>query len=374
MSQTDPTIPVHAEGIRFPCAKCGAKLEFKPGSDSLICPYCNHENAIAGASQVVEELDFHEALRSLDESSEHVEHDVVKCDACAAEIDRPPNVTSLSCPYCRSNIVLQSLTRRTIKPRALLPFAIDRRGAADRVRAWIKSLWFAPTRIKRFADIEGVIKGIYYPAWTYDCGTVTNYTGFRGDYYYVTVSYTAYENGKAVQRTRRERRTRWTPASGVVDNEFDDLLVLASRSLPDAYSRKLEPWDLKALSSYADDYLSGFMAESYQIDLPQGFNIAKGIMAPIIDSTICSDIGGDEQRISSKRVKYHDITFKHILLPIWIGAYRFREKLFRVLVNARTGEVQGERPYSWIKITLAILGGLALIGIIVLIAMLAKQK
>ncbi len=381
MTQTDPThqapestdSPGTADGLRFPCANCGAKLEFKPGTDCLVCPYCNHQNRISGGEQIVQELDFQQAISTLHQIAEQVEHELVKCDACAAEIDRPANVTSLSCPYCGSNIVLQSHTRRAIKPKSLLPFAIDRRPAAEKVRAWLKGLWFAPSAIRRFADIDGVIKGIYYPAWTYDCGTVTDYTGFRGDHYWVTVSYTAYENGKAVQRTRQEQRTRWTPAWGTVQNEFDDVLVLASRSLPEEYSQRLEPWDLKALTPYADGYLSGFLAESYQIDLAQGFDLAKELMAPIIDATIRGDIGGDEQRITSRRIKFHDITFKHILLPIWIGAFRFRAKLFRVLINARTGEVQGERPYSWIKITLAVLAGLAIIAAIVLISQNAKN-
>lgn len=361
------------EGSRFPCAKCGAKLEFKPGAESLHCPYCGHENAIEGTGQIVEEMDFSGAINELESTAEATEHELVKCDACAAEIDRPPNVTSLSCPYCGSNIVLQSIMRRLIKPRSLLPFAIERVGAAEKVRGWIKSLWFAPNAIKRFADIDGAIKGIYYPAWTYDCKTITDYTGFRGDAYYVTVSYTAIENGKSVRRTRQERRIRWSPRWGTVRNTFDDVLVLASTSLPEAYAHKLEPWDLKALAPYQDQYLAGFLAESYSIDLSEGFDIAKGLMAPVIDSTIRRDIGGDEQRITSRRTQYNAITFKHILLPIWIGAYRFRAKLYRVLINARTGEVQGERPYSWIKITLAVLAGLAVIAAIIVIAQLKDR-
>lgn len=368
MSEAIETSPPALEGIRFPCARCGARLEFSPGQDSLSCPFCGHRNAIEGSTEIVEELDFQEALRQLDDTAEHCQHTLVKCDACAAEIDRPTNITSLSCPYCRSNIVLQSVTRRAIKPRSLLPFAIERRLAADRVRSWIGSLWFAPSAIKRFADIDGAIRGIYYPAWTYDCSTRTNYTGFRGDAYYVQVSYTAMVNGKPQRRTRMERRIRWRPASGTVHNTFDDVLVLASRSLPEGFARKLEPWDLKSLTPYQDDYLAGFLAENYQIDLAGGFDLAKTFMSPMIDATIRRDIGGDEQRILSRRIHYHGITYKHILLPIWIGAYRFRDRVFRVLVNARTGEVQGERPWSWIKITAAVLVGAAVIAAAVLLA------
>ena len=80
------------------------------------------------------------------------------------------------------------------------------------------------------------------------------------------------------------------------------------------------------------------------------------------------DQRGDEQRILSKTTYYSDITFKYILLPVWISAYRFKDRNFQFLVNARTGEVQGERPWSWVKITLAALLVIAIIGIIVYFA------
>src|SRR5207247_10548566 len=101
-----------------------------------------------------------------------------------------------------------------------------------------------------------------------------------------------------------------------------------------------------------DEYLSGFRTDSYQIGLEQGFATARGMMWPRIVSTIESDIGGDEQRINRKDTRYRDITFKHVLFPVWISAYRYKAKIYRLLINARTGETQGDRPYSVIKYVL----------------------
>jgi hypothetical protein len=170
-----------------------------------------------------------------------------------------------------------------------------------------------------------------------------------------------------VTRTRQVRRTRWWPVSGRVGNDFDDVMVLASRSLPPGYAEALEPWDLPDLVPYRDEYLSGFVAESYQIGLPEGFEIAKSIMAGTIRATIAGDIGGDHQRIHSVDTRYFNVTFKHALLPVWISAYRFHDRTFRFLVNARTGEVQGERPYSWVKITAAVLAAVIAILVVLLI-------
>ena len=74
-----------------------------------------------------------------------------------------------------------------------------------------------------------------------------------------------------------------------------------------------------------------------------------------------SDIGGDHQRIQTLDTRHNDITFKHVLLPMWICSYRYKEKIYRFLVNARTGEVQGQRPWSWVKITLTALSAAAVI-------------
>src|SRR5690606_5127801 len=106
------------------------------------------------------------------------------------------------------------------------------------------------------------------------------------------------------------------------------------------------------------------ITESYHIDLKQGFGVAQQIMDGPIRQSIRRDIGGDRQRIHTVDTRYYNVTFKHILLPVWISAYQFRDRTFRFLVNARTGEVQGERPYSWIKITLFIIMIIAIIGIL----------
>jgi len=105
--------------------------------------------------------------------------------------------------------------------------------------------------------------------------------------------------------------------------------------------------------SYADEYLSGFIAERYQVDLKQGWTRAAERMDEVIRGDVKRNIGGDHQRITTLQTQHSDITYKHILLPMWICSYRYRQKVYRFLVNARTGEVQGQRPWSWVKITLA---------------------
>ncbi|MBI1191444.1 MAG: hypothetical protein GC200_12285 [Tepidisphaera sp.] len=347
----DTQVPATTER-RFPCKQCGAKLEFAPGTSALKCPFCGCENQIAPEGEA-QELDFKATLAKQKEAAPTDFVAQVTCQACAAIVSPPANVTSFSCPFCGTNIVVQPGGENRIRPNAVLPFKITKDQAAASFKKWIKSLWFAPSKLRSQSMLDSGITGVYMPAWTYDAHTDTRYTGQRGDAYYETEWVTV--NGR--RESRQVRRIRWTSVSGRVENDFDDVVVLAGGSLPTDKARKLEPWDTHDAVPYADDYLAGFTAECYRIDLADGFVIAQGLMEPEIDSTICGDIGGDEQRISSKDTAYSDITFKHLLLPVWISAYRFQGKVFHFLVNARTGEVQGERPWSAIKIALAVTFG-----------------
>jgi DNA-directed RNA polymerase subunit RPC12/RpoP len=358
--------PIAAE--QHTCGQCGAKLSFAPGTSTLKCPYCGFESQIAESETEVAELDYRTYLEDASREKSTQEMQRVKCGKCGAETTLSGDTAADICPFCGANMVFSGQVSRLIKPEALLPFRTSQKEAFEKFRAWIRGLWFAPGGLKQYARTGSKLAGVYIPYWTYDSDTTTAYQGERGDYYYTTETYTATENGRRVIRTRQVRHTRWTPAGGTVWNTFDDILILAGKSLPRKYADGLEPWDLANLEPYADEYLSGFRAESYQVFLPEGFEAAKAIMASAIESSIRGDIGGDEQRIHSKQTQYANIKFKHILLPVWLTAYRFRERIFRILINARTGEVQGERPYSAWKIAGAVFAALLIIGLVILVS------
>ncbi|MEI7658296.1 MAG: hypothetical protein WCK33_09555 [Phycisphaerae bacterium] len=358
----------------FPCSSCGADLAFEPGTTSLACPYCQAVNEIAPAKGEVEELDFAGALARLDDQAERVEVIEVTCQACSAHVRLEENTSSRACPFCGSNIVASGVSTRVIKPRSILPFTVTRAAAQQAFRKWIASRWFAPSALKRLASIEGdavykganasALAGLYMPYWTYDCRATTRYTGMRGDHYYVSVQRTRIVNGKTESYTTQERRTRWTPAAGVVMDDFNDVLVVASDALPTEQIAGIEDWDLPALTPYQDEYVSGFRAQTYTVDLRGGFDGAKAKMEPTIDATIRRDIGGDVQTITSKDSTFRDITFKHILVPVWVSAYRYNGAAYRFLVNGRSGSVAGNRPYSAWKITFFTLACLAVVCLI----------
>lgn len=350
---------ISALGNSAGCKNCGAVLKFAPGTNSLKCEYCGFENEITVSQEAepIVELDFTQFLSSeLNASKNDTQQlSTVKCTGCGAEVTLKPNVTSDECAFCGTALVLTSASITTlIKPKSVLPFKVDKKQAIKSFMKWLGSLWFAPSDLRKYASADK-LNGMYTPYWTYDTTTDTQYSGERGvnrtEYYTTTDS-----NGKTVEQSRTV--TDWYYTSGDVSNTFDDVLVNASNSLPREHVDALEPWDLESLVPFNENYLAGFRSESYQIGLKDGFDVAKDKIQTTIDATIRGDIGGDAQRINCKDTDYKNITFKHTLLPLWISSYKYREKSFRFLINARTGETKGDRPYSAVKITSAVITGI----------------
>ncbi|MGF1474204.1 MAG: primosomal protein N' (replication factor Y) - superfamily II helicase [Geminicoccaceae bacterium] len=348
---------------QFPCDQCGAILAYAPGTDQLACLYCGHLNRIQQSAEKIVENDLSATLTRLGQDAPVEETLNVKCGSCAAEFTFEAHIHAGLCPFCGMPVVADTGPHRHIKPQAVLPFLIGEAEARRQVSAWLRRLWFAPNKLADHARGEGALTGMYLPFWTYDSNSESRYTGQRGDVYYEPRRVTTIVDGKRVTKTVMVPKIRWRPASGNVSRFFDDVLVLASRSLPDALSRRIAPFDLENLKPYQTDFLSGFQSEAYQIGLEQGFDEAKQIMLQQIRADVRNHIGGDQQRIHSLDVRHFDPTFKHVLLPVWLASFSFLNRRYRFIVQGRTGEVVGERPYSVWKILLAVLAGLILIAI-----------
>jgi LSD1 subclass zinc finger protein len=344
----------------FACASCGAQLEYAPGTSMLKCPYCGHENPIAASPWArVEEIDYATGLADAEIEAPKETIHVVSCKRCAAEFQLDPAIQASRCPFCGTPIVLEPREVTHLRPGAVLPFGFDAKAARAKYETWLSGLWFAPSDVRRLAKTDAGFIGMYVPYWTYDCVTSTDYDGQRGVDYTRTV--------RDGDQTRTETETNWTSCSGSVARNFDDVLVVASRSLPRAYLDRLEPWDLADLAAYDERYLRGFGAQHYQLELADGFEAAKAKMEPVIRGDVRRDIGGDKQTIDSLDTDYDAVTFKHVLLPVWLNSFRYGGKPYSFVINGRTGRVQGERPWSWVKIGLAVLAGLAVVAIAVML-------
>jgi predicted RNA-binding Zn-ribbon protein involved in translation (DUF1610 family) len=354
-------------GRIFPCNQCGADLEFNIGQQQLACPYCGAVQQIAlPANAEIVENDYQGMLQQLqalkerggNEQEAATGNHEIRCDSCGANVVFQGTLTSTNCPYCASPLQRDKIhdAKTRIPVDAVLPFLVPRERVAEKLRQWVKSLWFAPNDFKR-DGVRGKFNGCYYPYYTFDSVTYTRWAGERGDHYWVTVKG---PDGK----DRQERRTRWTYCAGDFERVFDDVLTLALKDDQASLLQSLEPWPLGKCQSYTPELLAGLFARTYDVPLDHGFEAAKSRMDDAILAEVRQRIGGDEQRVSSRKTSHRAVTFKHVLLPVWLMAYRYKGKPYRVTMNAATGEVQGERPWSWVKIT-ALVVTLVLIALVI---------
>lgn len=351
----------------YPCGGCGARVEFAPGTTVLRCPYCGFTQQIEAVERQVKEHSFAE-LAALPRKAVGVvaPHELV-CRQCGARTQS--NELSGRCQFCSAPLVVDPAAVGQILPEAVLPFTVDHNGLRGALRGWVSSRWFAPSALKKISEAEST-KGTYLPHWTYDAQTSSRYSGARGEYYYVTEHYTD-SDGK--RQTRQVRHTRWYPVDGMVDRFFDDVLVPGTNHVPAKRLDDLAPWPLPDALPYQSQYLAGYHALRYDIEPEAGLEEAKRRMAPVIQEDCRRDIGGDEQRVERVDTSYAEVMYKLVLLPVWIAFYLYGGKRFQVFVNGRTGEVQGERPYSAVKIALAIIFAVLIVGVIITAVVLTRH-
>jgi DNA-directed RNA polymerase subunit RPC12/RpoP len=355
---------------RHLCENCGANMIFDPKIGKLACPYCASAKTIETNVEKIVERDFYSALRPENQRLQKMATDAmqVSCDSCGATVVFIPPESARQCDFCGAKLVAQPKSSDPlVAPESVIPFTITNNQAISNLKNWTNSRWFAPNELKTMAQHDKA-ESIYLPYWTFDANTETRYTGQRGEDYQVRENYTD-SQGKQQVRTRTE--TNWYHASGNTSRFFDDVPVPATKSVLPKYLERLN-WDFSALVSYEPAYLSGHKAQVYQVSLEEGFERFKQIAEGVIRGDVHRSIGGDRQRIHTIDTQYSDVTFKHLLVPVYAGAYRFNNKVYQIVINGKTGEVQGERPYSWLKIGCLVVFILIILLIFVSIAGLMR--
>lgn len=356
---------------RHSCQSCGADMVFNPKVGKLACPYCDAQKTIATNLADIVERDFESFLRPEAERLQPLAKDAmqVSCDSCGATVTFIPPETATSCDFCAAKIVAQpKVADPLVAPEGVLPFSVPNKDAVISLKKWTASRWFAPNALKTMAR-HNKAESIYLPYWTFDAMTETFYQGQRGEDYQETEYY---EDSDGNQQSRSVTHTNWYQTSGNVSRHFDDVPVPATTSVLPKYIGKLN-WDFGELASYDPAYLSGHKAQTYQVSLEEGFEKFKAFADGIIHRDCEQDIGGDRQVVDSKNTDYSDVTFKHILVPVYAGAYRFNNQVYQIIVNGRTGEVQGERPYSKLKIGCLIVSIIGAILFLILLVTLIKS-
>lgn len=345
----------------YPCKACGGQLRFDPTSGQLRCPSCGNTVEVTAGQGIIVKHDLGEAMYALRAAAAlaptTLDKEVV-CQACGGTTAFTGTLTATRCPYCATPIQRDDL--KDVPSRlpidGVLPFRIDEKVGRQNIEKWVKSRWFTPREFKTYREI-GSFESVYLAYFNYDAHATAKYVGQRGEDYTVTV-------GSGDDR-RTETRTNWYRVSGTVRQQFNDVVAWANNGLHEGRVAKLEPWPLHEAVPYSPEYVAGHLGRTYDLDADETFGTrVRGGMESAIEGTIRRDIGGDRQQITRRDIRFDSIAFAHLLLPIWLLTVTFQGKPYQVLMNGVTGEVQGERPWSKIKLALFI-GAITIVVLVI---------
>ena len=366
MSTTEPTEPKEIGGTHaYRCPNCNAEMTYDAKTQKLSCGHCGSvQDVPQGGPQGshIQAYDLMSGLRAEQTGGMGRPAIAVRCKECGATVQFDQNVTTTACPFCGSSYVApQEVSAKSIRPESLVPFRVDRAAAGQAFSKWIGGLWFRPSDLKKRAKVQN-IDGVYVPFWAYNAEVASRWTADAGYYYYVTVTK---RDSQGKTHTEQERRIRWQPAWGQRQDSHRDVLICASKGLPPELVLKVQNFDCNQLAPYNPAYLSGWRAEEYVVNLQEGWGGAAQRIADEQYKRCDHDVPGDTHRNLSVNNAFSNVTWRHILLPIWIAAYRYKEKVYRFLVNGQSGEVVGKAPWSAIKLIIlfTIIAALIAVGV-----------
>ncbi len=350
----------------FPCPGCGSQMEFDPDTQTLQCIHCGGHGEIPTRVAEAPEYLYNPQTDSYTAPNwESAGHHVVRCQGCGAETVVPAAVMTAQCPFCGCNYVVDAnAVDMGILPETMMPFRLSKKTAIEKFRHWVKKRFWAPGKFKKSSLKPEAMTGIYLPFWTYDADVVTHYTGQGG-------------------RDRRETRTRrvngktetytvtvtdWYPISGNDQLAFDDAAVCATKQVNLSLLQKLGAFSMKTLAWYNPAFLAGFQAKRYDVGVGEGFASARSGMEDSMESHIRSSLGYDHYRYMQYQHQFYNVKFKHILLPVWMSSYKYKEKIYQFMINGETGKVAGKSPVSPLKVLGAVLLCAAIVAAVFLLA------
>lgn len=340
------------------CPNCGATVVYDPETLSMSCPFCGYSRQLPKPEdngQDVEELDFSSAKNRESLDWGKAKKSLV-CKNCGAETIMDSADTAQCCPYCGSTQVMPvDDDDSVVAPGGVVPFEITKEKAAQLFKSWMKGKFFAPNEAKKSCEAKN-FSGVYLPYWTYDSQTTSPYEIKLG-----------FNHKDAKGNTYTTYRTYY----GIYERFIDDEVVYASKKTNNPYIKSASKFDFSKLRKYSPEFIAGFLAERYTVGLDEGWNIAKGQIKDTLENEISSMEKKKRKADSVSKLtfntSYAKVTYKYILAPIWIANFKFKDKLYNIVVNGQNGQIRGEAPVSPIKVILTIL---AVIAVIVILAMI----
>jgi len=336
----------------YACPNCGANTAYDVTAGGIACEYCGY-TAPVRAVQVgrnADEFEFTLETMSQSERGWGEKRQILHCGSCGADLSIPLGALTTTCPYCASNKVNVTVCLdETLRPRFLIPFKITPEQTRSLAAAWLGKGWSHPDELKTNSVLRR-FSGIYLPFWTFDTQVDARWRAQVG--YEKTVRHYNAREKRWETRTRIE----WRWEEGTVHLEVDDFLVTGvfPHHISHRILQRLYPYQMSGLVTYEPDYLAGWQAQAYEIPLTDAWETGKTAIREQARQACQQAIPTSHIRSFSMTANFKGESWRYILLPVYLAAYKYENETYQVMVNGQTGAVAGQKPVAWWKIWLAI--------------------
>ena len=362
--------PGASEPVRYVCPRCGAATRFDVAAGGVTCESCGYTAPVQAENVGRRAAEFEFTLETLARAVKGwgETRREMHCSACGADLAIDRGALTVTCPFCASNqVTLRASPSDHLRPTAVLPFKVLPEQLRARAAVWLGKGWMHPPALKSAAVVDR-FTGVYLPFWTFDAQVRAAWNAEVGH----ERSESYYDSGDKSWKTRTV--IDWRTESGEVSLGIDDLLVSGTGRASRRLLEELKPFDLNGLQSYTPDLLAGWQALTYDLTLPVAWEEGKEIIREQAKDACYNDIHSVHVRNFRMRADFGGETWRYVLLPVYIAAYRFEDKVFQVLANGQTGFVAGQKPVDWTRVWLALAAillpglGLGLVGLPLLLA------
>jgi len=346
-----------------PCAACGTPIE----PLDRFCPACGTTNPDYNPPASATSATAKPSEPTEQESSPLSKH--IECKTCGALVATDPSQRSYVCPFCDSTYVVEVPAAQSgrQKPEFVIGFAITPDAAQEKFREWLAAnSWYRPADLA-VASIADKMKGVYLPFWSFSMLAQSRWQAQIGEHWYRTEHYTTRDSkGNLQHRTRRVQETEWWPLAGRHHRYYSGYLVSGSRGLPQAQSLRIQPFNLPALKRYEPYFLAGWLAEEYSIARDEALKLCREEFYRQEQRNIAALLPGDTHSGLAVESDFSQENSDLCLLPIYILSYRYKDQVYRFLLNGQTGKYAGDKPVSGARIGIAVGVVLAIIAIVVI--------
>ena len=309
----------------FKCPNCSGALEFDTKTQKLRCPYCegtfDPEIFDEGTNFKVENEVWND---------ENIK--VYSCHSCGGTIMADEQTAATSCPYCGNPVVMVSNVSGMFKPKKIVPFMLDKKQAKAKYLEHLKGKTLLPKEFTNEATIDE-IKGIYVPYWLFD-GKANARMWFDATRvrYYTEGEYDCKET--SYYKLFRSGSVR-----------FKDVPVDASSKVNDEIVESIEPFDISQAKDFNDTYLAGYLADKYDIEIPESREKANSRINNSTAALFASTTPGYNSVFpSGSSISINEGNQEYVMLPVWLLNVKYQDKLYTFAMNGQTGKFVGNLP------------------------------